>query len=169
MLDKPSRTTPWRYYEFFVQQNYNEFLNEEGSITRAFNACVPAFQLADVFYKYYQHHDRTKISQWKTPKDLLIHLCALEPHFVTIQSVTFVYKHLYATKGHYDVGSPMSLNGILTKKIEIAADWSNESGVPPRVTVRKRDQTEAYIVDALRPVVEKMWPRFLPQESDEDW
>jgi len=77
MSDKPTKTTPWKYYNFFVEPNYYDFVNDEGSITRGFNACVPAFQLADVFYRYYARHDPTKILDWKKPKDLHIHLSAM--------------------------------------------------------------------------------------------
>jgi hypothetical protein len=94
-------------------------------------------------------------------------LTSLEPHFATIQSATFVYKHLYATKPHYDLGSPMSLKGFLSNRLQITTEWTDASATGERVKVRKRDRSETYLIDALKPVVEEMWPRFLPPESDD--
>jgi hypothetical protein len=169
MTDKPTKTTPWKYYHFFVEPNYYDFANMEESIARGFNACVPAFQLADIFYRYYARHDPTKISDWKKLKEFHIHLSSIEPHFTTIQSVTFVYKHLYTTKGHYNIGSPMSLDGLLSRRLEITTDWDNDKAFKGRVVVRKKDQTRSHLIDALNAVVLEMWPRVLPPEPGEDW
>ena len=105
-----SRTTPRSYYEEFVQPNFEEYMDDPADIRRGFNASLPAFQLADVMYTFYQDEDAAKISQWPELKDLYVDLGKIEPPaWITIQSVANAYKHLRLTKSHYVIGSPKAL------------------------------------------------------------
>jgi hypothetical protein len=159
-----SSTTPWAFYDFFVYPNYAEFLDKPNDIRRAFNASLSAFQQADIFYSYYKRHDPSAISTWPSKKQLLIDLGSREPHFVTVESVATVYKHLYAKAVHYNVGSPRDLWGVGIKRgTAVEINWS--PGVSTdQVVVRQRGAKEVVLKEALEAVVEQLWPQVLPRE-----
>lgn len=159
------RTTPYSFYELFVEPNLADYLCDPGDVRLAFNAVLPAFQLADVFYAFYEEHDRRVINQWPKPKQLHIHLCAIEPDYVTIQSVATVYKHLYAKGGHYQVGSPSAVWGVSVpgQDVELHSKWVTDQS---DVFVKRIDGTEVSLSTALKKVVYEMWPSFLPDERE---
>jgi hypothetical protein len=158
------RTTPWKFYELLVLPNYEDYCEAEDDVRRGFNASVAAFQLADIFLKYYERVDPSKIARWPRAKALHRHLSNLEPGFRTVQSVAFVYKHLYASKGHYEVGSPLALGGVVYRGTEIVSDWGRPSG--GSVVVHRRDGSMVCLKEALEAVVLQMWPGFLPDETE---
>ncbi len=127
-----SRTTPRSFLQSFVEPNYFDYIEAADDVRLGFNASLPAFQLADVFYAFYRQHDPDVIRSWKTLKDLHMHLGYIEPCYTTVQSVATVYKHLYAGRGgHYEVSSPArsSLQKLL------AESWrSNLPGSADRLT-----------------------------------
>jgi hypothetical protein len=90
-----SRTTPISFYKWFVVPNLED-LDKPDDIRRGFNATIPAFQLADIMYFFYKRNDPSKVSSWKTKRDLLRTLVKRESNFIIIQSVATAYKHLYA-------------------------------------------------------------------------
>lgn len=160
-----SRTTPWLFYQFFVHPNYCEFAATPNDIRLGFNASVAAFQQADIFYAYYKRHDPSRIAKWPKKKDFLVFLENRDPHFLTVQSVATAYKHLYPEGGHYEVGSPMALWGIVypPDQTEILMEWG--SGGEGEVVVRRKNKSEVFLKAALETVVCKLWPQVLP----EDW
>ncbi len=133
------RTTPRLFYEFFVRPNFDDFLNQPRDIRLGFNASISAFQQADIFYAFYTRHDPKRIARWPTKKSLLIHLGEIEPSFRTIQSVATVYKHLYATAGFYETGSPMALWGVSSPREGAALRIWGQSEVS-EVTVHRKDK-----------------------------
>lgn len=157
-----SRTTPWTFYEFLVCPNYETFLERPDDVCRGFNASLAAFQLADIFLNYYRRFDPHRVARWRHPKNFHQHLCNLEPRYATIQSVAFVYKHLYATKGHFEIGSPLALGGVVYRGTEIVSEWGSASG--PDIAVRRRDGSTVSLTDALEAVVSRMWPTVLSDE-----
>lgn len=158
------KTTPWLFYQFFVLPNYSEFDENSDDIRLGFNASVAAFQQADIFYAYYRRHDPSIIARWPRKKDLLTYLGERDPHFITIQSVTTVYKHLYTTQGHYDVGSPMAVWGVVhaRNQTEISMKWGNGEG--DYVVVRRKDGTQISLKTALKTVVCDLWPAIIPDD-----
>jgi hypothetical protein len=48
------RMTPWAFYRELVWPNFWMFGEDRGSIVKAFNAAIPAVQLADHFYYYFE-------------------------------------------------------------------------------------------------------------------
>jgi len=158
------RTTPRKFYEFFVWPNYDDFCAREDDVRLGFNASVAAFQMADIFFEYYQRNDPSVVAAWPDKTALLIELTKREPHFLTIQSVATVYKHLYASGGHYEVGSPMSLGGVVYQGTKVKTEWGSSES---RVVVRRRRGSEVILKDALAAVVLRMWPAVLPDEEGE--
>jgi hypothetical protein len=159
-----SATTPRDFYDFFVHPNYTEFLQTPLDIRRGFNASLSAFQQADIFYAYYKRHDPSQIRTWPSKKALLIDLGKREPHFVTVQSVAAVYKHLYAKQAHYNVGSPADLWGVGVKRgTTVEVRWGGGNSNINEVVVRRRGAKEVALVEALKAVVEQLWPQILPQ------
>lgn len=158
------RTTPRSFYHLFVRPNFWDFQKTPDDARLGFNAAVSAFQLADIFHAFYTREDLTIIKPWLTIKSLLIHLSTTEPHFLTVQSVATVYKHLYARGGHYEVGSPGAIWGLTlpSEGVNISTDWGAETA---DVLVHKRDGSVASLTQALDRVVEHMWPNFLPDEE----
>lgn len=156
------KTTPNSYFELFVQPNYRDFLDSRDDARLGFNASVPAYQLADVFYFYHERKDQAALSElWPTKKAFLAELSEREPKFKTVQSVVAVYKHLYAAdNGHYEVGSPGAIWGLSFPDFDTAlqSEWR---GVQGDVLVRKRDGKESSLSDALEAVVVRMWPEIL--------
>jgi hypothetical protein len=116
--------------------------------------------MADVFYSYYRKRDPSLVAAWPEQKDLLIDLSRREPHFLTVQSVATVYKHLYASGGHYEVGSPMSLGGVVYDGTKVKTVWGSGEST---VVVHRRGKAQVILKDALAAVVH-MWPEVLPEE-----
>jgi len=157
-----NQTTPRLFYEFFVLPNYEDFSRKPQDVRLGFNACLSAFQQADVFYNYCTRRDPERISAWPKPKNLLISLCKREPQFATVQSVATAYKHLYPEGTHYIIGSPMACWGIVTKEAEIVRQWGEgpEDGM---VIVRCLDGSKVVLREALEAVVHRLWPTLLPE------
>ncbi|ESY30025.1 hypothetical protein X749_14355 [Mesorhizobium sp. LNJC391B00] len=149
-----------------MEPNLEDYLAEPDDARRGFNACLSAFQLADIFYAFYERENPAMVAQWPNKEKLLRHLCSLEPSFLTIQSVATVYKHLYAIKGFYEVGTPGALWGVKIpgEDIEIETDFQGDD--KGDVLVRRRDGSVVSLTTALRRVVVEMWPTFLPIEDD---
>jgi hypothetical protein len=159
-----SRITPRLFYEYFVVPNYDDFCGDRTDVRRAFNASVAAFQMADIFLYYYQRVDRSVVKAWPTRKPLLIYLGKREPYFVTVQSVATVYKHLYASKGHCEIGSPMAVWGTVTYgKTEITNNEWGGNATSGEVVVKRRHGPDVLLRIALEAVI-RMWGDFLPSE-----
>jgi len=161
-----SRTTPRLYYEQFVVRNFEEYLERPDDIRLGFNTVLPAFQLADVMYVFYQDEDASKIAKWPDPKDFKNHLADQEPYFRTIQSLATAYKHLRLKNALYEVGSPGALWSLTLpgEDFNLASFWSDER---PRgdVIVQRCNGTTASLTAALTAVVENLWPSVLRSEN----
>lgn len=159
------RTTPHSFYELFVFPNYEDYLDQPGNVRRGFNAALSAFQMADIFLNYYSRENPTVVQPWMQKlgkKKLLQNLCARDPHFLTIQSVATVYKHLYVNNGRYTVGSPAALWGVSLSDDYggLECDWKNED-----VIVSLTDGSQVSLGRALASVVKSMWPDFLKETT----
>jgi hypothetical protein len=160
-----AKTTPWLFYQFFVYPNYFEFETHPDDVRLGFNASVAAFQQADIFYAYCERHDPSRISAWPELRDFLIFLGKSDPNFLTVQSAANVYKHLYVTGAHYEIGSPMALWGVVypPDQVEVVLQWGEST--EDEVIVRRKGKPHVSLRTALKSVVCELWPAILP----EDW
>jgi len=147
-----------------VYPNFEDYLNHADDIRFAFNASLPAFQLADVMYEFYEHEDPSKISQWKCLVDFHKYLAEKEPAYLTIQSIATAYKHLRPKGSFYEIGSPMALWGLTLPADDLDLDSSLQGRRD--VIARRKDGTQVSVTDALTAVI-NLWPRILPEEKPE--
>jgi hypothetical protein len=159
------RTTPRLFFKFFVEPNYSDFLAQPDDVRLGFNASLSAFQQTDIFYQFYRRHDPQIVAEWPTSRSLHIHLAKLNPHYLTVQSVATVYKHLYSSGAHYETGSPMAIWGVVYSpgKLKIRTEWGEGTG--GRVVVTRRGKSSVPLDVALKSVVEDLWPSVLPREN----
>jgi hypothetical protein len=144
---------------------FYEFEQDRGSVRKAFNAAIPAFQLVDHFYKYFEETAPSVISAWRDRDAFLIHLGATEPAFITVQSVATAYKHLYIYALHYDGGSPGALRSVVSSDTSFG-DMGGDNTAPIEVVWKRKDGTSVVFYECLRRVVEDMWPKLLPKDRD---
>ena len=142
------RTTPCSYYRYFVEPNFQDYLQSPDDVRLGFNASLTAFQLAEVMFWFYKRNDPAVVSSWKTLRDFHSHLSGREPLFRTIQNVATVYTHLHLYK--HEIGSPGMLSGLKLANagFEAKADWT-EDGTGD-VMVRRRNGTVASLTQAER-------------------
>lgn len=88
--------TPDAYFEAFVQDNYFDYVENPGSVRRAFNAAVPASHLADHYFEYYKKKDPERVKDFQSLGKFVEFLCAeTEGAFRDVRSIANAYKHLY--------------------------------------------------------------------------
>jgi hypothetical protein len=88
--------TPDDYFEGFVKGNYEDYIDNQGCVRRAFNAAISASQMANHWLEYYKRHDPSKVSQFSTIGDLVSHISNnTNGYFADIRSIANAYKHLY--------------------------------------------------------------------------
>jgi hypothetical protein len=157
-----SRMTPWGYYEAFVLHNLWDYERSPYDIRLGMNACVSAFQLADVMYFYYKRKKPDRIQPWPKKKDFLTDLSSRDLGFLTVQSVATAYKHLYTNKAFYEIesGGAMSSFRVPADDVNLEPDWESD------VFVLRRDGTKTSLKGALKNVVEKLWPSVLPHDEN---
>jgi hypothetical protein len=157
------RTTPRSYYEIFVHPNFEDYLAHRSDIRFAFNACVPAFQLADVMFEYYGVKNLpSKLSKCTTTTKLHKRLTRIEPAFLTIQSIATAYKHLHPKGSFYEIGSPMALWGLTLPADNLNLSSMGTERLLEDVIVRRKRGPDVSLTKALTSVVESMWPSILP-------
>jgi len=153
-------TTPEMYFQYFVRENYFDFVRRPHDVRRAFNAAVSAFHMTDVFYEYSKRNEPAKIAAWPTRTKFVVHLSRSEPQFKIVQSVATIYKHMYVARPYLDGASPQSIQGVVDRDgVAVESGWSSSTG--DSVTIRRRDGSEAPLTVALEHVVERMWPSLL--------
>lgn len=141
------------------RRKFARLLGEASDIRRGFNACLSAFQLADVTVTFYRRNNPTKL-RWGSTKTFIKHLCNVEPRFLTVQSVATVYKHLYPRDTFYEVSSPAELHILHVPSLDLSSG-------PSDVAVRRKNGAEVLLTEVLTKVVREMWPSvFLPDETD---
>lgn len=55
------KTTPRSYYWHLMVPNYQDYLRDPEDALLAFNVATPEFQLADIFYRFYEREDSSVI------------------------------------------------------------------------------------------------------------
>ena len=88
--------TPDQYFEAFVQGNYDDYIDNQNCVRRAFNAAISASQMADHWFEYYKRHNPSKVSRFNRIGDLVSHVSNnTNEYFKDIRSIANAYKHLY--------------------------------------------------------------------------
>ncbi|MFW6101935.1 MAG: hypothetical protein ACOC90_11165 [Bacteroidota bacterium] len=149
---------PSDFYNNFVKENYNDFINNEYSIRCGFNAAVSAFHLADHIYNYCSEHDQNKISGFRDKTEFLKYLSRKNQYFQDIQSITNAYKHLYQKKplaDHVTINSSGTIEVVPIRDIKIYGD----TGEFVHYTKRKTGE-KIRLSEALTSVIE-MWKQEL--------
>ena len=89
----PISMTPEQYFEAFVHGNYEDYVNNQGCVRRAFNAAISASHMADHWFEYSKRHDPSKISQFSKIGDLVSHISSnTNGYFKDIRSIANAYK-----------------------------------------------------------------------------
>jgi hypothetical protein len=158
------RTTPRSYYEHFVVPSLEDYLEQPDDVRLGFNASVPAFHLADIMFSFYKGRGRSRMARWRKLSDLHKYLSRREPHFLTVQSVATVFKHLRPHSGNtfLEVGSP---GGVSSIKFASGTELNAWHGRRGDVIVRRRNGTKVSLTAALNAVVNDLWPAVLPEEG----
>jgi hypothetical protein len=159
------RTTPHSFYKHFVLPNFRDYVQRPDDIRLGFNAAVPAFQLADIMWSFYEREDPAVINAWPSPKAFLSHLTHREPYFRTVRSVANAYKHLYfepKKASFYEITSPGDVFVVETKDIELLSESYDERAL---VIVNRKDGTQVVLKTALEAVVLRLWPSVMPETS----
>lgn len=93
----PIAMTPDQYFEAFVQGNYEDYVNNQSCIRRAFNASISASHMADHWFEYCKRNDLSKIKQFSKFGDFVKYISInTNGYFKDIRSISNAYKHLYA-------------------------------------------------------------------------
>ena len=168
MIDETERrgTTPAMYYRYFVEPNQWDFTQSPSDVRLACNAATSAFHLSDVFQEFYRRHDPARLPH-QDRRGFIRSLGHDYPAFRVVQSVATIFKHFYVSKPYLDGSSPQSIGGMVhpATGIAINARWRKLTG--PYVSLRRKDGTEASLNEALRVVVDEMWPTILGADLDD--
>ena len=117
--------TPDEFFDVFVLGNYEDFLEREDCLRRAFNAAVAASHMTDHYYNYCYRYFPKKVSQFPKLSSYKRHLSKKSPFFNDIQSIANAYKHLYQKKPHkpyVTVSSAATIEVVKTRNLEILAE-----------------------------------------------
>jgi hypothetical protein len=92
----PIKMTPDDFFEAFTIGNYNEFIDEQSSVMKAFNTAVAASHLADCFFNYHKVHNPSLIQNFQKIPDFINFINEKSNnYFKDIRSISNAYKHLY--------------------------------------------------------------------------
>lgn len=115
---------PDEFFRNFVEGNFNDFVEKEGSVRCGFNAAVAAFHMADHYYKYCERNYPDKIQKFGSRKNFLKYLSQKNKYFGDIQGVANAYKHLYQNTGasHVTISSAGTIEAVVMRDFEIEWD-----------------------------------------------
>jgi len=108
--------TPKDFFDAFVIGNYDDFLENPGSVRRAFNAAISASHLADHYFDFYKINDPTKIPFANKGKFIEFLIQNTNGCFKDIRSIANAYKHLYTlTDPRHAIHSSVSSTGAIER------------------------------------------------------
>lgn len=117
---------PYEFFAVFVKGNYDDFLRDEASVRRGFNAVIPAFHMADHYFNYCKRHaPNHRIITYGKRDDYLRYLSRRNEYFTDIQSIANAYKHLYQrnkNKPHVTVSSMDTIEEFKSSDFEMEGD-----------------------------------------------
>jgi len=103
---------PVHYFEVFVEGNFYDFSENNYCLRRAFNSCVSASHMADIYFKYCKRNQNKIVSEFNELKDFINFINKkTQNKFKDIRSISNAYKHLYLDD---DCHSSIASGGVLT-------------------------------------------------------
>jgi len=138
-----------------VEGNYHDFLAEEASVRRGFNAVVPAFHMADHYFHYCERHAPThRIISYGKRNDYLRYLSIKNEYFNDVQSIANAYKHLYQRNKKKPFVTVSSAGTIQDLK---SSDFEMEGDVNYVIYTRKSNKKVKFrLSEALKSVID-LW------------
>jgi hypothetical protein len=110
----PISMTPEQYFEAFTLGNYNDFLENQSSVMRAFNSAVAASHLVDCYYYFYEKNDPVRVNIYPKLESFIDYLSReTNNYFRDINSIANAYKHLYARDKKHPEYSTISSAGTI--------------------------------------------------------
>jgi hypothetical protein len=115
---------PDEFFRNFVEGNFKDFTEKEGSVRRGFNAAVAAFHMADHYFNYCKRNYPEKIVRFSSRKNFLKYRSRKNPYFSDIHGVANAYKHLYQDTGasHVTISSAGTIESVVIRELEIKWD-----------------------------------------------
>ena len=147
--------SPDEFFWVFVEGNYHDFLAEEASVRRGFNAVVPAFHMADHYFHYCDRHAPThRIISYGKRDDYLRYLSSKNEYFNDVQSIANAYKHLYQRNKNKPFVTVSSAGTITDLK---SSDFEMEGDVNYVIYTRKSNKKVKFrLSEALKSVID-LW------------
>lgn len=159
----PIKMTPYEFYEAFAIGNYNEFIDEQSSVMKAFNSAVAASHLADCYFNYHKIHNPGLIHDFQNLTEFIKYINErTNNYFKDIRSISNAYKHLYTgLKEDYARHSSISSAGTIKSIIfedEVIKQLSEESkdeNKPEIIVIYTRKTGEQiHFLTAIKTVIE---------------
>lgn len=151
---------PYDYYDIFVQPNYDDFCDDEGSVRKAFNAVVSIVHMADNYFYYFKKQNDPKVSSYGTLKNFHIYLSKQSSYFNDVQSIANAYKHLYTNSGkaYVTVASGGAVGPVKVSEGEVTViDEAQQEDTREWVVIyEKKDGIKIRLKTAIDDVL-KMW------------
>ena len=162
--------TPDAFFEAFVQDNYFDYVENPGSVRRAFNAAVSASHLADHYFEYYKKKDPERLKDFSSLGKFVEFLCTrTDGAFRDVRSIANAYKHLYTNVDpQKSVHSTVESTGAVVRLSfeydypdldEIEEDYE-ASEQASMVVYRRKDGQRLVFLPALERV-HSFWSEFL--------
>ncbi len=129
--------TPEEYYEAFALGNFYDFIADQSSVMRAFNAAVAASHLADCYYNFYKKNNPERVSSCTKLEYFLDYISInTNNYFRDINSIANAYKHLYPRDKKHPEFSTISSAGTIESIILINEEVKQvyEESVGKKVT-----------------------------------
>ena len=148
--------TPDQYFEAFVQGNYDDYVDNQGCVRRAFNAAISASHMADHCFAYYKRHNPSKISQFRKIGAYVDHVSKnTKGYFKDIRSIANAYKHLYTgTNPMYSQHSSISSAGTIELIYLTGSNIQKVSEGASKVVYTRKSGQQLDFLPALRAVVQ---------------
>jgi hypothetical protein len=157
-----SKMDPYQYFFNFVEQNYEEWKIDQGSLSKAFNVAVPAFHLTDNYFLYFRRHDRVFAKRYgeKDLGKIQAALARRSKYFRTIQGMATAYKHLF-TNVKCDVPSGGAVYSVTINGETIEPNFEDQGGkYVSWIEIKRRNGSTVKFETAINDVIE-MWRKIL--------
>jgi hypothetical protein len=165
----PIKMTPDVFYEAFAVGNYNEFIDEQSSVMKAFNSAVAASHLADCYFNYYKEHNPSLIHDFQNLTKFINFINERTNNlFKDIRSISNAYKHLYTgLKEDYARHSSISSAGTIESIIfvdeevkDLSEEHMDESNGELKVVYTRKTGEQILFLKAIDCVID-FWKTML--------
>jgi len=159
----PIKMTPDVFYEAFTVGNYNEFIDEQSSVMKAFNTAVAASHLADCYFNFNKVHNPKLIYDFKSLTEFIKFINGrTNNYFNDIRSISNAYKHLYTgLKKDYAKYSSISSVGTIESIIfedeevkDLSEEYFGENNGELKVVFTRKTGEQILFLKAINCVIE---------------